>query len=248
LRSPHLLVCLLAVPVAAAMAQTSSTNQGSSSAPVSYASVSQVNQLLTPLEQTSQQAQIDLARLRTDKWKTDSNTKHQTQNDIDSISRNLHSALPEIIAQLRAAPEDLVATFKLYRNLDALYDVFSGVVENAGAFGSKDDYEILGGDLSGFERSRRALADRMETLAGTKDAEIERLRGELRDLRATAAPAPSKKVVVDDTEPAPKPAKKKPAAKAHAGSSTASPKTPASQKPTGSTATPTQPPQPSPQQ
>ena len=31
--------------------------------------------------------------------------------------------LPAIIGELRAAPESLVSTFKLYRNLDALYDV-----------------------------------------------------------------------------------------------------------------------------
>ena len=46
-------------------------------------------------------------------------------------------ALPEIIGQLRNAPEAMPITFKLYRNLDALYDVLGGVVEGAGAFGSK---------------------------------------------------------------------------------------------------------------
>jgi len=50
---------------------------------------------------------------------------------VDSIQRNLQSALPETLAQLNGSPEDLGASFKLYRNLDALYDVFGSVVESA---------------------------------------------------------------------------------------------------------------------
>ena len=36
-----------------------------------------------------------------------------------------------MIAELRTSPESLASTFKLYRNLDALYDVFGSVVESA---------------------------------------------------------------------------------------------------------------------
>lgn len=206
--SSPLFLSLLAVATAAS--QVSTSNQPASSAPVPYASASQVNQLLSALEQASQQTQVDLARLRVDRWKADSNTKRQTQADIDSIERNLKMALPDMIAQLRAAPEDLAPTFKLYRNLDALYDVFGSIVENTGAFGTKDDYEIVGGDLTAFEKSRRTFADRMDTLAGTKDGEIIQLRTQLRTLQATAKPTPSpKKTVVDDTEPPKQPAKKK---------------------------------------
>ncbi len=95
---------------------------------------------------------------------------------MDSIQRNLQGALPEMIAQLRAAPEDLPATFKLYRNLDALYDVMGSVVEGAGAFGSKDDLQSLSNDLEGFEGTRKQLAQRMESLSAAKEAEIVRLR------------------------------------------------------------------------
>jgi len=202
------LLCAAAATVAAA--QTPGSNQPASPAPVPYASVSELNQLLSTLEQASQRAQVDLARLRVDRWKTDSNTKKQTQADIDSIERNLQSALPEMITQLRAAPEDIAPAFRMYRNLDALYDVLGSVAENTGAFGTKDDYEIIGGDLTALEQSRRAFADRMETLAGSKDNEIVHLRTQVRDLEASAKPAPPpKKVVVDDTEPAKKPPAKK---------------------------------------
>jgi hypothetical protein len=182
-----------------------------SAPPVPYASVSQLNLLLSQLEEVAQTTQVDLAKLRIEKWKTDSNTKRGTQSDVESIQRNLQMALPEIIAQLRASPENISATFKLYRNLDALYDVLGPVVEAAGAFGSKDEFQSIQNDLSALERSRRALAERMETMASAKEGELIQLRTQVRDLQTAAAPppAPPKKVVVDDTEPPKKPAKKK---------------------------------------
>jgi hypothetical protein len=150
----------------------------------------------------------DLGKVRVDKWKVDSNTKRQSQADIQSIQRNLQSALPEIMNQLRASPEDLTATFKLYRNLDALYDVFGPVVESAGAFGSKDEYQSLANDLSSFESARKSLADRMDGLTTSKEAELNRLRTQVKELAAQTPPPAAKKVIVDDTEE-PKPAKKK---------------------------------------
>jgi len=82
------------------------------------------------------------------------------------------------------------------------------VVENAGAFGSKDEFQNLRNDMTGLENSRRALADRVQTLAGSKEDELAHLRAQVKTLSA-APPPPPKKVIIDDTEPAPK----KPAAK-----------------------------------
>src|SRR5580692_3709663 len=64
---------------------------------------------------------------------------------------------------------------------------------------------------SAIERSRRELAERMETLATSKEGELTQLRTQVRDLQAAAAPPPvaPKKVVVDDNEPAPKKVVKK---------------------------------------
>jgi hypothetical protein len=118
-----------------------------------------------------------------------------------------------MIGQLRASPENLTQTFKLYRNLGALYDVFGPVVESAGAFGSKDDYQSLQNDFNALERSRRSLAERMESLASAKEGELAQLRTQVRTLQAAVPVTPPKKVVVDDTEPPKKPVKKKPVPK-----------------------------------
>lgn len=191
--------------------------------PVSYASVSQLNGLLSQLEATSKTTQSDLVKLRIEKWKADNGYKRQALGNVDSIQRNLQGALPEIIGQLRNGPEDLPTTFKLYRNLDALYDVLGSVVEGAGAFGSKDDLQSLANDLSSFEGTRKQLAERIENLSSAKEAEITRLQAELKTARAEIPATPPKKVIVDDTEPAKKPAAKKKTAKKPATSDTSKP-------------------------
>ena len=177
------------------------------SAPVPYTSANQLNTLLGNLDEATQSALTDLGKVRVDRWKADSGVKRQSQSDIDSIVRNLQSALPGMVNELRAAPEDLAATFKLYHNLDALHDVFRSVAESAGAFGSKSEYQSLAADSDGLDSVRRTLAERLQNLAVSKDAEIARLRAQVKTAQASA-PATPKKIVIDDDEPAKKPKKK----------------------------------------
>ena len=193
--------------------------------------------MLSQLEGASKNTQADLVKLRIERWKTDGATKKQTLGNVDSIQRNLHGALPEIIAQLRSAPESVPATFKLYRNLDALYDVLGSVVEATGAFGSKDDLQSLSNDLNSFEATRKQLGERIDNLATAKEADIARLRTELKTAQAQIPATPPKKIVVDDTEPAKKPVTKKKAA----------PKSTTSSKPAGQASDPQQQPQSKPQ-
>ncbi|SRR5258708_425870 len=220
-RSLSLLPLCLAVS-----AQVISSNQPAPQGPVSYASANQLNTLLSQLEEASQAAQSDLAKMRVEKWKTDSGSKRQAEGNAESIQRNLRSALPEIIAELRASPESLTSTFKLYRNLDALYDVFESVAESAGAFGSRDDFQSLQNDVSAFERLRRSVAERMETLAGAKEIEVTRLRAALQSAQANTPTQPPKKIVVDDDAPVKKPVKKKSAPKAAPAPTAPAPTTP----------------------
>jgi hypothetical protein len=187
---------------------------GGAQSAVSYASVTQVNGLLSQLEAASKNIQADLVKMRIERWKTDSSYKRQSLANVDSVQRNLQDALPEMIAQVRAAPEDVPAAFKLYRNLDALYDVLGTVTESTGAFGLKDDFQSLSNDLSSLETVRKAFAERIQNLASSKEAEIARLRTDLKAAQAAVPAAPPKKTVVDDTEPPKKPVtKKKPAAR-----------------------------------
>jgi hypothetical protein len=174
------------------------TPSGESSSPVSYSSMTELNQLISNLQQASQGAQDNLSHLRIEKWKTDSATKRQTEADSQSILRNLQNALPTMLTDLKNSPENLALTFKVYRNLDALYDVMSSLTESTGAFGGKEEYQALSNDLGNIESSRRAFAERIDKLANAKENEIAQLRVDLQTARAAAPP---KKVVVDDTQP-----------------------------------------------
>jgi len=183
--------------------------------PVSYASVTQLNGMLAQLEASSKDTQADLVKLRIEHWKTSTASKKETLAKVDSIQRNLQGALPEVIGQLRAAPEDLPTTFKLYRILDALCDVVGSVAEDTGAFGTKDELQLVANDLNGFDATRKQMAQRMESLSSAKEAEIVRLRTDLKTAQAAIPAVPPKKTVVDDNAPPPKKpvVKKKPVAK-----------------------------------
>lgn len=208
-------------PVSAQYSVQGSGGPAQGGEPVSYASVTQLNGLLGQLESTSKDTQADLVKLRIERWKTDATSKKQALANVDSIQRNLQGALPEMISGLRAAPEDMPATFKLYRNLDALYDVLGNVVELTGAFGSKDEVQSLSNDLNSFEGTRKQIAERIETLSSSKEAEIVRLRADLKTAQAAIPVTPPKKIVVDDSETPKKPVvKKKPAAKPSTSSTT----------------------------
>lgn len=164
--------------------------------------------LLPPIEQQASAIRLDLARLRIERWKADANTKKQTQDNAASLDRNLAGALPVLVGDLRSAPADLAAGLKLYRDLNALYDVMGSLVESAGAFGSQDEFNTLAADLNKLDDLRRSFADSLQSAAVHQQDQMTQLQNQLRAAQAAAAaavpPLPPKKIVIDDTEPAKK--------------------------------------------
>lgn len=170
--------------------------------------ITQLNNILAQLQQTAIDANLALSRMRIDKWKTDGSVKKQAEGNSESLQRNLGGALPEMIGKVRAAPANLAANFRLYRNLNVVYDVFASVTESAGAFGPKEQYEPLATQAASIDSLRRQLADRIDQLAIAKELELSQLRNLAAQARQQVVSAPPKKIIVDDTEPA-KPKKKK---------------------------------------
>lgn len=158
---------------------------------------------------SAEKADADVGRLRVDKWKADAANKQQATALADSIHRNLSYAMPDLLQRIQASPNSLNANFRLYRNLNALFDTFSSLVESAGAFGTKEQYDPLAADLSELDHLRRQMADRMDLLAGANDAELARLRSQAASTASGAKSASTKVVVDNDDQPK---AKKKPKA------------------------------------
>lgn len=165
--------------------------------------------VLLQLTQVAQATNADIARLRIDRWKTDGSSKQQAQTNADALQRNLQQALPGLVLAAQSAPADVGPRFKLYRNVDALYDVLTTLAQAASAF-SKDeaDSQSLARDAQQLDTLRHQLADRLEAMTTQRDAEMARLRA-VEQRAAAAAAQPPKKIVIDDNESPKKPAHKK---------------------------------------
>ena len=162
-----------------------------------------MRELLIQVQANAQKSDQDLARLRIDKWKADSASKQQADASAKSIRRNLTNAVPDLLQRIQASPGSLNANFRLYRNMNALYDTFSALAESAGAFASSDQFQPLSADVYQLDQLRRQIAERVDMLAGANDAELARLRARLGNT-TTGTKSGSTKVVVDDDRPAPK--------------------------------------------
>ena len=167
-------------------------------------------ELLAGLQSSVQQADSDLSRLRVEKWKTDGGSKQQAQDNATAIHRNLVNAIPELLQQVRSDPGSVAANFRLYRDLNAVFEAFSSLTESAGAFGPTEQYSPLAADLAQLDQLRHQFAERLDRLAGASDAELIRLRAHLAPAAqpASAKPLPNR-IVVDDNKPVARKVKKK---------------------------------------
>ncbi len=176
------------------------------------APVGNVQPLLSNLNDVVTSTRITLAKLRIEKWKTQSEVKRRLQSDAQSIDRNLKEAVPSLVQGLQANPQSLSANFAMYRNLDAVHDVLNLLTQSAGALAPDDEYAALANNADRMDEVRRTFADRMESLSASKDAELAQFKAG-GAMGAKAGPAqPPKKIIIDDTAPAKKPSttKRKP--------------------------------------
>jgi hypothetical protein len=189
--------CLLSCALVAQVAPSGGASRAGS-APLAAPIDPELNGMLRQIEQLASSINLELGKLRVEKWKTDSASKRQAEGTIDSMQRNLTAALPEFITAVRNSPKNLAPGFRLYRNLNALSDVLKSLAESAGAFVPKDQYELLAADINGLEAVRTAFGKRVESLAEAQALEIATLRQQLIQARA-------QKNVVDDNAAAAKP-------------------------------------------
>lgn len=200
---------------AAASQPTSQPPAAASAAPVSMvpSNSGDLTTMLQSIEQETSGLNADVGKLRVEKWKVDASTKRQASENIGSIQRNITGALPGLITAVRTAPQSLGANFKLYRNLNALYDVVASVSESAGAFGKREEYELLAPHAQALDVGRRNYGEYLQQMTATADDRIATAERERAAALAAAQQAPPKKIIVDDNEPAPPPKKKRPAKK-----------------------------------
>jgi len=156
-----------------------------------------LNVIIADIQKVALSANGNLGRLRIDKWKTDGSQKQQMQSVAESLQRNINNAIPGLISDVQADPTSVAKTFKLYHNMNVVYEFLSSLAEATGAFGKKEEYEPLAGDAATLDNVRQSLSAYVERTATTLDAQLKRAAS----AQQTAVSQQPKKIIVEDDTP-----------------------------------------------
>jgi hypothetical protein len=152
--------------------------------------------------------------LNISRWKAPGEVRGATQQNVDSIQRDLNGTLPGLLSTADAAPTSISAVFPVYRNIDALYDVLLRVSQTAMLAAPQNEANGVSDALNALESARSDLGNAILNTSKNNEAEVVKLRTSLQQAAAVQAAPPPKTTVVNDgpaTTTAPK-KKRKPAA------------------------------------
>jgi len=195
-----------------------------------------LNAIVLQVQQATSSASVNIGKLRIEKWKTDAGQKQQLQQIADSLQKNIANAMPGLINDVSGSKGSALTSFKLYHNLNVLYEFLSGLADAAGSLGKREEYEPLATDAAAIDTARQNLSSYIEQTVG-------KLESANRPPPAGTNPAqshqpgtvvPGRKVVVIDEDQAPQ----KKRAKSTKKKASTPPPAPASAPPTQSAATP----------
>jgi hypothetical protein len=196
----------------------------------------ELNAIVLQVQQATSSASINIGKLRIEKWKTDTGQKQQLQQIADSLQKNIANAMPGLINDVSGSKGSALTSFKLYHNLNVLYEFLSGLADAAGSLGKREEYEPLATDAAAIDTARQNLSTYIEQTVGKLESANRALAGtNPAQSHQPGTVVPGRKVVViDETDPAP-PKKR---AKSTKKKASPPPTAPASAPPTQSAATP----------
>jgi hypothetical protein len=202
-------VSLLFLSAAAQTAPAGSSSMVEPGLTVSSASPD-LDAILGDLQQWTVSAGRSLAALRIEKWKTDNAQKLQMEKAISSLQRNLATILPGPANDLRLAPGSAAKSFKLYQNINLVYEFLGSVADAAASFGRPEESEPLTRDTAALDKLRRRLSQYTEQSAARLEANLQEAKAQQASLETRLEAAQSaalRKVVIDDPASAKKPRK-----------------------------------------
>lgn len=162
-----------------------------------------LNTILLQVQQATSSANVNIGKLRIEKWKTDSQQKQQMQQVADSLQKNITNAVPGLISDVQSSRGGVLASFKLYHNLNVVYEFLSSMAEAAGAFGKREEYQPLEGDATALDTVRQNLSTYIEQAAGKMEAANRAAANSVQAGQAPGTLVPGKKVVVIDENETP---------------------------------------------
>jgi hypothetical protein len=193
-------VSVVLISAALGLAQAGGMNRPSpaptpaSSTPIS-ASPS-LDTVLQEVQLATQSANVTITQLKIDRWKVDGSGKTELQHVADSLHRNITSAVPDLISEVRSSHGSVSSAFKLYHNVNVVYEYLNQLTDAAGNYGKKEEFDPLNSDTAALDKARQHLSTYIEQAATV-------LENKVRAATATATPAPvpqptPKKIIVDD--------------------------------------------------
>jgi len=193
-----------------------------------------LNAIVLQVQQATSSASVNIGKLRIEKWKTDTGQKQQLQQIADSLQKNIANAMPGLINDVNGSKGSALTSFKLYHNLNVLYEFLSGLADAAGSLGKREEYEPLATDAAAIDTARQNLSSYIEQTVGKLESANRPPQVGTNQSHQPGTVVPGRKVVVIDEDQAP-PKKR---AKSTKKKASTPPTTPASAPPTQSSVTP----------
>jgi hypothetical protein len=163
----------------------------------------ELNAIIADVQRVALSSSGDLSKVHIEKWKTDGEQKQQMQHEAESLQRNINFAIPGLISDLQADPGSVSKAFKLYHDMNAVYESLISLAEGTGAFGRKEEYEPLASDAYALNKVRQNLAAYLERTTTILDAQVKRAASATSP-QTTASQQQPKKIIVDDDTPSKK--------------------------------------------
>lgn len=178
--------------LAGAAAQASAPDGQSDARPSSSVILpsAMLNSVLSEVQNTTYSLKIS-------HWKAPGRVKQATQEDVESIQRDIGNTLPGLISQADSAPAAVSPSFAVYRNLDALYDVLLRVSETADLAAPENEASAVESSLQRLESARSQMADAILNNSQRNEAQIVALEKAVMAAKA-AAVAPKHETVIED--------------------------------------------------
>lgn len=177
-------LCFCETPSPATSPQTQAAQVSPKPSDLLHAALSQISQTM--------------ASLNISRWKAPNEVRAATQQNVDSIQRDLNSTLPGLLATADASPGTVSAVFPVYRNVDALYDVLLRVSQTGNLAAPQNEATAITDALQKLESGRADLGNAIINASKSNEAEMIRLQTAIQQAAAAKAATPPKTTVVND--------------------------------------------------
>lgn len=121
--------------------------------------------VLAQIQKATISMNSNLGRLRIEKWRTDADQKEQLQKLANSLQRNAMYAVPGLISDVQNSRGSVTATFKLYHDINVVYEYLNSLTDAAGSLGKREEYEPLAADATALNLIREGLSSYIEQTA-----------------------------------------------------------------------------------